>query len=59
MTDKPYLLDPSSDEYERRMTAARARAEYELGDASWAGTIVGAFLYPDADSFNLEREKAL
>lgn len=46
------------DEDERRMAAARARAEWELGDASWAGVIIGAYLYPDEDERALEMEKA-
>ena len=45
-------------EYERRMEAARARAEWELGDASWAGVILAAFLHPDEDARNLADEVA-
>lgn len=44
------------EDYEKRMKAARARAEWELGDSSWAGLIVGAFLWPEGDSAALERE---
>jgi len=44
-------------EVEERMKAARARAEWELGDASWAGVIVGAFLHPEDDTIALDREK--
>lgn len=49
-------IDTSSEDYERRMKAAKARAEWELGDASWAGNIVGAFLYPEYDQEALEKE---
>ena len=44
------------DEYEARMKAARARAEWELGDSSWAGVIVRAFLDPVDDDEMLARE---
>lgn len=44
-------------DYEQRMAAARARAQWELGDPSWAGVILGAFLYPEADQDNLRRER--
>lgn len=43
-------------DFEERMAAARRRAEYDLGDASWAGVILGAFMYPDADTANLKAE---
>lgn len=42
---------------EERMRAARARAEWELGDPSWAGIIVGAYLHPEEDSRALAAEK--
>jgi hypothetical protein len=42
--------------HERGMRAARERAEWELGDASWAGVIVGAYLYPEDDLEALRRE---
>lgn len=48
----------SHDEFERRRQAARNRAEWELGDASWAGVILAAFLSPDADAAALKAEKA-
>lgn len=45
------------EEYEARMKAARERALWELGDETWAGVIVSAFLYPTEDSQALEMEK--
>ena len=58
MTDRRILIDPDSGDYEDRMKAACARAEWELGDKSWAGVIVGAFLYHKLDAEALELEKA-
>lgn len=45
-------------DYDQRLAAARARAEYELGDASWADTILGAFMHPEQDAAVLRAEKA-
>ena len=45
-----------TDDIERRMIQARRRASYELGDADWAGVIVGAFLHPDEDRAMLESD---
>lgn len=45
-------------DYDHRMAAARRRAAYELGDPTWAGVILGAFLYPDADTAALAQEQA-
>lgn len=53
MTRHPVRELPDFDE---RMAAARARAEWELGDASWAGIILGAFMYPEEDRRNLSQE---
>jgi hypothetical protein len=50
------VIDTDSEDYDERMEAARERAEWELGDRSWASVIVGAFLYPKADNDNLKRE---
>lgn len=36
-------------EHEERMRAARARAEWELGYAGWADTIIAAYMNPDDD----------
>lgn len=47
-----------SDDHERRMAAARARSEYEIGDPSWAAVIVGAYLNPEADAAELAKEKS-
>lgn len=49
-------IDTDSEDYEQRMTAAKARATWELGDPSWAGVIIGAFLYPEDDVAALEAE---
>jgi hypothetical protein len=46
----------TSAEHDRRMAAARARASYELGDSSWAGVILAAYLNPDADGRALAEE---
>jgi len=53
----PDLREQIGDDHYRRMKAAEARAQWELGDPSWAGVIIGAYLYPEADSDNLEHEK--
>lgn len=44
-------------DYEKRVAAARARAEWEIGDASWANVIIEAFLEPDLDAVRLREEK--
>lgn len=44
-------------DHDQRMKVARARAEWELGDPSWAGVIIGAYLYPEADQEALKAEK--
>ena len=46
----------AGDEWACRMLAARKRAEWELGDGRWAEIIIGAFLYPEADSDALRHE---
>jgi hypothetical protein len=48
------IIDRSSEDWERRMEHARAVAQWELGDPSWAGRIVGAFLWPDPDALARE-----
>lgn len=40
-------------DFEERMAAAKARAEWELGDASWAAVIIGAFADPASDASEL------
>lgn len=47
----------SDTEHDRRMDAARARAEWELGDASWAGVILAAYLNPEANALLLEADR--
>lgn len=44
-------------DHERRMAAARRRAQYELGDPSWAGVILAAYLNPTDDAAALAREQ--
>jgi hypothetical protein len=56
-TGKKSLRELVGDDHDRRMDAARKRAEWELGDASWAGVIVGAYLYPDEDAAALASER--
>lgn len=41
---------------EERMQQARRRAQWDLGDPSWAGIIVAAFLDPVADAAALREE---
>lgn len=48
-------LEPK--DHGRRMDAARARAQWELGDATWADTILRAYLDPDRDSAELRAEQ--
>lgn len=45
-------------DFDKRMTQARARAQWELGDPSWASVILGAFLNPDEDADRLRHEKS-
>lgn len=47
-----------SEDYKKRYFAARERAQWELGDSSWADVIINAFLYPeeDAESLTIEQE---
>lgn len=44
-------------DFDERMKQARARAEWEIGDPGWAAKIIGAFLYPQVDAEQLQREK--
>jgi hypothetical protein len=52
-----HTIYTSGEDYDRRMAAAKARAGWELGDPSWAGVIIGAFLYPLEDAEALEVEQ--
>jgi hypothetical protein len=56
--DAGETLPEKLSDHEKRMTAARARAQWELGDSHWAGVIVGAYLHPDEDAEALRREMA-
>lgn len=51
-----FTRDIRPPDHEERMMAARSRAQWELGDPSWAGVIVGAYLRPDADTKALVQE---
>lgn len=53
MNNNPYPPD-----HERHMAQARERAQWEIGDPSWAGVIIAAYFFPDDDRDALEREKA-
>lgn len=52
-------IDRSSEDFDRRLAAARRRSEWELGDGSWAGMFIAAFLDPEADAESLAREQAV
>lgn len=58
MADRP--LPPAlqlTEDHEERLAQARAVAEWELGDGSWADVIVTAYLNPEAAAAELTREK--
>lgn len=40
-------------DHEARMAQARRRAEWELGDESWAGVILAAYFNPSEDAHAL------
>ena len=40
--------------YDRRLRQAQARAEWELGDESWAMVILRAYFRPDEDQADLQ-----
>jgi hypothetical protein len=52
------MPDSTEPTEEERMAAARARAEWELGDPSWAGVIIGAYLHPREDAAALADDRA-
>ena len=43
-------------DHDARMAQARRRAEWELGDGSWAAVILRAYMDPDEDRQALEME---
>ena len=54
------IRDRTEDEekqHDKGLEQAKKRAEWELGDRSWAGIIIGAYLYPEQDAEMLEKEK--
>lgn len=57
MADK-IIIEPGSGDWYRRFDQAKQRAEWELGDSSWAGVIIQAFLNPDDDEYGLKVEKS-
>lgn len=44
-------------DFDKRMTAAEARAHWEIGDSDWAHVILEAFMNPDEDAEELRQEK--
>jgi len=48
----------SMSDFNERMDAARAVAQWELGAPSWAGILIGAFLDPLETMAALRAEKA-
>jgi len=47
----------TDEQYEAGMLQARKRAQWELGDAGWAGVILSAFFNPEDDDFALKEDK--
>lgn len=47
----------TDEQYEAGILQARKRAQWGLGDPSWAGVIIRAFFEPDADAEDLKEEK--
>lgn len=45
-------------DFDKRMAQARARAQWELGDPSWADLILRAFLYPEEDAVLLREDRS-
>lgn len=45
-------------DHEQRLRQARARAEWELGEASWATMIVDAYCDPERDAAELAEDMA-
>lgn len=43
-------------EYQKRIRAARARAQWELGNSTHADVIIYAFLHPDEDTAALKED---
>lgn len=48
----------TDDEHEQRMAVARRQAAWELGDASWAGAIIAAYMSPAVATEVLDAEGA-
>lgn len=44
-------------EHDQGLAQAKKRAQWELGDASWAGVILGAYLHPREDAELLRKEQ--
>ena len=43
-------------DYDERKAQAEKRAQWELGDPSWASVILAAFLFPEEDAASLYDE---
>jgi hypothetical protein len=41
---------PLPEDHGARLTTARARAGWELGDPAWADVIIAAYLHPEEDA---------
>jgi hypothetical protein len=50
----PFAFPPDHDE---RVRQAEARAEWELGDRSWAAVILHAYFDPTNDAWSLEQDQ--
>lgn len=48
----------TDDEHEQRMAVARRQAQWDLGDPSWAGVIVAAYLSPEVATTVLDEQGA-
>lgn len=44
-------------DHDKRMRAAEARAQWEIGDRAWAGIILAAYWNPDEDMAALREER--
>jgi hypothetical protein len=44
-------------DHDERLKAARERARWEIGDPSWADTLIAAYLHPDEDREALRQEE--
>lgn len=54
---EPEPTSPWKSPTAKGLQAARARSEWETGDANWANVILRAYLNPELDSAELEEER--